>query len=128
MRDESVFGFAVLILVFVSIISGKARNIGVSNFSEWMFQKILPEATIIPAVNQIELHVYNPQHNLLAYLKSKGIVAQAYSPLGSSDSPLLKDELVLELAKKYNVDAAQVLIGYLGECILLSLKKANERG
>lgn len=92
-----------------------------------MLQKILPYATIKPAVNQIELHIYNPQHNLLAYLKSEGIVAQAYSPLGSTDSPLLKDELVLELAKKYNVDPAQVLIGYLGKSISLS-KKANKKG
>ncbi|KAF8317655.1 Aldo/keto reductase [Clavulina sp. PMI_390] len=106
------------------LASGKARNIGVSNCSEWMLQKILPYATIKPAVNQVELHIYNPQHNLLGYLKSEGIVAQAYSPLGSTDSPLMKDELVVELAEKYNAEPAQVLIGYLAAKDIVVLPKS----
>lgn len=91
-----------------------------SNFSEYSFRKILPTAEIKPVVNQIELHIYNPQHNLLAFMKSEGIVPQAYSPLGSAGGPLLKDELVLELAKKHNVEPAQVLIGYLGMYLYLN--------
>jgi len=103
--------------------SGRAKNIGVSNFSEYTLGKILPTATIKPVVNQIELHIYNPQHNLLTYLKSEGIVAQAYSPLGSTNSPILKDELVVELAKKHNVEPAQVLIGYLAAKDIVVLPK-----
>jgi len=68
---------------------------------------------VIPAVNQLELHVYNPQHKLLAYLKSKGIVPQAYSPLGSVNSPLLTDEVVVEIATKHSLQPADVLLGYL---------------
>jgi glycerol 2-dehydrogenase (NADP+) len=91
---------------------GKAKAIGVSNFSEVKLQEILPHAEIKPAVDQLELHPYNPQHNLLKYLKSEGIVAEAYSPLGSTNSPLLKDEVVAEIAQKHNANAAQVLIGW----------------
>ncbi|TFY70350.1 hypothetical protein EVG20_g2661 [Dentipellis fragilis] len=92
---------------------GKVRSIGVSNFSERKLEEILPTAEIIPAVNQIELHLYNPQHRLISYLKEKGIVPQAYSPLGSTNSPLMKDEVVLELATRYGVSPADVLLGYL---------------
>lgn len=92
---------------------GKVKSIGVSNFSEAKLEEILPTAEVIPAVNQLELHVYNPQHKLLEYLKSKGIVAQAYSPLGSTNSPLLTDEEVNKIAEKHALQPADVLLGYL---------------
>ncbi|KAF8069235.1 NADP-dependent oxidoreductase domain-containing protein [Lyophyllum atratum] len=92
---------------------GKVKAIGVSNFSEAKLEEILPTAEILPAVNQLELHVYNPQHKFVAYLKDKGIVPQAYSPLGSTNSPLLTDDKVMEIAKKHSLSASDVLIGYL---------------
>jgi glycerol 2-dehydrogenase (NADP+) len=91
---------------------GKAKHIGVSNFSEYTLSKILPFATIKPVVNQIELHPYLPQFKLVEYLKSEGIVPQAYSPLGSTNTPILKDEVIVELAKKYDVQPAQIVIGW----------------
>lgn len=65
---------------------GKVKAIGVSNFSQMKLEEILPHAEIRPAVDQLELHLYNPQHNLLKFLKSQGIVPQAYSPLGYARS------------------------------------------
>jgi glycerol 2-dehydrogenase (NADP+) len=92
---------------------GKVRSIGVSNFSELMLEEILPTAEIVPAVDQLELHVYNPQNKLLKYLKSKGIVPQAYSPFGSTGGPLLADDQVAEIAKKHSLSSSDVLLGYL---------------
>ncbi|KAG0695372.1 NADP-dependent oxidoreductase domain-containing protein [Suillus ampliporus] len=90
---------------------GKVKAIGVSNFSQMMLEKILPTAEIIPA---IELHLYNPELKLIDYLKSKKIVPQAYSPLGSTDSPLLADERATEIAKKRGLKStSDVLLGYL---------------
>ena len=63
---------------------------------------------------QLELHIYNPSHNLLNFLRSKNIVAQAYSPLGSTNSPLLTDETATSLAEKYNLKVSDILLGYLG--------------
>jgi len=104
--------------------AGKAKLIGVSNASEYKLAEILPTATIRPAVNQLELHVYNPQHNLIAYLKKEGIVPQAYSPLGSTNSPLLQDPVVLEIAKEHGVEPAQVLIGWLVTKGIVALPKS----
>ncbi|KAG9309997.1 NADP-dependent oxidoreductase domain-containing protein [Chiua virens] len=91
----------------------KVKSIGASNFSQTMLEKILPIAETIPAVNQLELHLYNPQLKLLDYLKSKSIVPQAYSPLGSTNSPLLDDEVATEIANKYDLKTTDVLLGYL---------------
>ncbi|THH09677.1 hypothetical protein EW145_g1850 [Phellinidium pouzarii] len=103
---------------------GKVKSIGVSNFSEEKLEQILPTATIAPAVDQLELHLYNPQHKLLAYLKSKGIVPQAYSPLGSTGTPLFSDELVVELAAKYNAEPAHILLAYLVKKDIVILPKS----
>ncbi|KAK2461120.1 hypothetical protein APHAL10511_006647 [Amanita phalloides] len=92
---------------------GKVRSIGISNFSQTKIEYLLTTAEIVPAVNQLELHVYNPQHKLRAYLKSKNIISQAYSPLGSSNAPLLSDDDVCEIATKRGLQPAEVLLGYL---------------
>ncbi|CEQ39029.1 SPOSA6832_00515, partial [Sporobolomyces salmonicolor] len=92
--------------------TGLVKAIGVSNFSEAYVEELLKTAKITPACNQIELHPYLPQHKLLKYLASKNIIAQAYSPLGSTDSPLLKDEEIQKIAEKYGVSVGTVLISY----------------
>jgi len=100
------------------VASGKVKSIGVSNFSELKLNEILPEATIAPTINQLELHVYNPQKKLLAFMAEKGISAQAYSPLGSTDSSLFKDEVVLEVANGHGVEPSAILLAYLSESCL----------
>ena len=95
------------------LAKGKVRAIGVSNFSERVLeQEILPYATVVPAVDQVELHLYNPQHKFISYLKSKGIVPQAYSPLGSTGASLLNDEVAVEIAGKHGLAPVGVLLGW----------------
>ena len=57
--------------------------------------------------------MYNPQHKFVAYLRSKGITPQAYSPLGSTGSPLLKDETACAIAAAHGLQPADVLLGWL---------------
>ena len=105
--------------------TGKVRSIGVSNFSERVLeQEILPYATVVPAVDQVELHLYNPQHKFISYLKSKGIVPQAYSPLGSTNSPLLNDETAAAIAAKHELKPSDVLLGYLVSKGIVTLPKS----
>ena len=94
--------------------SGKVKAIGVSNFSVPYLEKLLSEATIVPAANQIENHPYLPQQEIVDFCKEKGILVQAYSPLGSTGSPLFQEEGVQEVAKKHNVGPGTVLISYQG--------------
>lgn len=64
--------------------SGKVRAIGVSNCGIPLLEHLLKTAKIVPAVNQIELHPYNPSHDVKKFCDEKGILLEAYSPLGSN--------------------------------------------
>ena len=90
----------------------KVKAIGVCNYSVKYLEKLLKVATITPAVNQIENHPLCPQQEVYNFCKEKGIHITAYSPLGSTGSPLFKDEAVLEVAKKHSVGPAVVLLSY----------------
>jgi glycerol 2-dehydrogenase (NADP+) len=94
--------------------SGKVRAIGVSNFTLKKLQKVFdhPEFKIVPAVNQIEAHPLLKQQELFEFLNKHNILIEAYSPLGSTNSPLFKNKTINEIATKNNVEPAQVLISW----------------
>jgi len=96
---------------------GLVRAIGVANFTGAMLLDLLSYAKIKPAVNQIELHPYNPQTRLVEYCQLNDIVVTAYSPLGSPGTAagrpvpsLFKDETVAALASRYGKTPAQILL------------------
>ncbi|KAI7905138.1 NADP-dependent oxidoreductase domain-containing protein [Cokeromyces recurvatus] len=95
---------------------GKARSIGVSNFTIPMLEDLLSKCDIPPAVNQVEIHPALPQEELLAYCKSKNIVLTAYSPLGNPGYrgafKTMEEPIIFELAKKYNKTPVQILLNW----------------
>ncbi|OCK75382.1 Aldo/keto reductase [Lepidopterella palustris CBS 459.81] len=90
----------------------KVRAIGVANYSVPYLEELLPHTRITPAVNQIENHPYLPQQEIVDFCKGKGIHVTAYSPFGSTGSPMMKEEGVLEVAKKHSVQPGTVLLSY----------------
>ncbi|KAJ5747568.1 uncharacterized protein N7511_009264 [Penicillium nucicola] len=92
--------------------TGKVKAIGVSNHSVPYLEKLLPEATIVPAVNQIENHPSLPQQEIVDFCKQKGIHITAYSPLGSTGSPLFTAEPIVSVANKRGVTPATVLLSW----------------
>lgn len=98
--------------------SGKARSIGVSNFTRGRLEKLLQTARIRPAVNQIEAHPYLQQRELLEWHRQQGIVVQAYSPTGNNiygrPKPL-DDPVVLEVAARVGRTPAQVLVQWAAQ-------------
>lgn len=66
------------------LVGPKCRGIGVSNFSQKTIDELLahPDVKVVPAVNQVELHVFNPSLKLVPYHKEKGIVTMSWSTLG----------------------------------------------
>jgi methylglyoxal/glyoxal reductase len=87
---------------------GKARAIGVSNYSIRELNELLEKSDIVPAVNQVEFHPFLYQEELLRFCKNNNIQLEAYSPL--TRGKRLNHPKILELAKKYNKTPAQVLI------------------
>ncbi|KAF5381726.1 hypothetical protein D9615_005473 [Tricholomella constricta] len=90
--------------------SGKARSIGVSNFSIKTLTTLLQHARIVPAVNQVEAHPCLPQHSLLAFCSAHGILLTAYAPVGKHT--YAADEDIVRIAKSNNVTEAQVLLSW----------------
>lgn len=98
------------------------RYIGVSNFSAHKLQQLLDQARIKPAMNQVELHPYLQQSDLLGFCMDNHIHVTAYSPLGSSDRPdgmkaedepvLLEDPAIATLAEQHDASPAQILIAW----------------
>jgi diketogulonate reductase-like aldo/keto reductase len=88
--------------------SGKAKAIGVSNYTIQHLEEMKTYMHIPPAVNQVEFHPFLYQKELLEYCKKQAIVLEAYSPLAKGRK--LDDERVGALAKKYSKSNAQILI------------------
>src|SRR4051794_28048137 len=88
---------------------GRARSIGVSNFQISHLQRLLAEGTVVPAVNQVELHPYLTQDVLRAFDAEHGIVTEGWSPLGRGGD-LLGERTVVGIAQKYALTPAQVVL------------------
>ena len=94
------------------IPTGKVKAIGVCNYSVRNLEELLPTTKISPAVNQIENHPYLPQQEIVDFCQSKGIHVTAYSPFGSTGSPIFKEEGVATVAHNHGVSAGCVLLSY----------------
>ncbi|MFD9570065.1 aldo/keto reductase [Streptomyces sp. NPDC059982] len=89
--------------------SGRAKAVGVSNFRPADLDRLAAESALVPAVNQIELHPLFPQEELRALHAARGIVTEAWSPLGQGKE-LLTLPAVAAVAAKHGRSAAQVVL------------------
>ena len=101
--------------------SGKARAIGVSNFSKAQMERLVKESSIMPAAHQIELHPYLQQPSFVAWHHEKGIHVQQYSPFGNQNEiyskgqnmdKLIDDSTLVEIGKKYGKTGPQVALAW----------------
>lgn len=88
---------------------GAARAIGVSNFNVEHLERIIADTRVAPALNQVELHPGLPQPQLCRYHQSKGIVTEAWSPIGQGKG-LLDDPVVGKIAAAHDVSPAQAVL------------------
>ena len=96
---------------------GLAADIGVSNWTGALLIDMFSFAEILPAVNQIELHPYLQQPDLVRYCQDNEVAVVAFSPLCSPGRPfpggrrdLLENEMLQEIAKKHSRSPAQVAL------------------
>jgi diketogulonate reductase-like aldo/keto reductase len=111
-----------------SLLSGgKVKAIGVSNYSKKYLEQLLSEVNTVPAVNQIENHPLLPQQEIVDFCKEHGIIVTAYSPLGSTGSPLMKDKHVVELAEENNTTPGSVLLSYHGKLAIIAKDASSHK-
>ncbi len=88
---------------------GLVETIGVSNFNADHLKRIVDETGVRPAVNQLEIHPYFPQQEMLEINESYGINTQAWSPLGKRATPH-QEQTVVDIANDLGVTPAQVVL------------------
>jgi len=105
----------------IALPKEKVLNIGISNFSPAQLTEIIAKTGVTPFAHQMELHPYLPQSTWIATHKSLGISVTAYSPLGGTNPiyhpgketpPLLKNDVLLEIAGKTHCTPAQVALAW----------------
>lgn len=90
--------------------SGKVRAIGVSNFHQHHLESLMEKATIVPAVNQIEVHPLFTQEPLRQYCESIGTKVMAYTPLGRMHDVLLKSKNLRIIAAQRKKTVPQIIL------------------
>lgn len=88
---------------------GRAKAIGVSNFTVAALERVVEETEVVPAVNQIELHPYLSQEGLRATHAEHGVSTEAWAPLGQGKG-LLNDPVLADLARKHGRTSAQLVL------------------
>ena len=88
--------------------NGRCRAVGVSNFTVSHLSELLARCEVVPAINQVELHPFLYQRELIEFCRSKGVAVEAYSPLAKAQK--LDDPALVRLAAKYKKTPAQILI------------------
>jgi len=101
----------------------QVRAVGVSNYTITHLEELLHETNVKPLVNQVELHVYLQQPELLEFCRKHDIVVEAYSPLAHGHGI---DNIVLRrVAKKYGKTPAQVMLRWCIEVGTVPLPKST---
>lgn len=111
-RDEDAYS-----AMEQAVKAGKVRSIGLSNYYEKEFERIMKGASITPAVVQNETHPYNQWRELKKFFDRHGTVLESWYPLGGRDrygrsgfAMLAADPVIVDLAKKHGKSTAQIIL------------------
>lgn len=104
---------------------GRVRSIGVSNYTVRHLEELLANCRVRPAVNQVELHVYLQQPELIAYCRANGITVQAYSPLVHGEG--MDNPVLLNIGLKYGKTPAQVMLRWCLDAGTVPLPKSTHK-
>lgn len=107
--------------------AGRTRAIGVSNFQQRHLGELLANASVVPAVDQVEFSPFLYQRELLAFCREHGIQLEAYSPL--TRGRRLREPALVAIAERYRKTTAQVLIRWAlqHELVVIPKSVARER-
>lgn len=103
--------------------SGKAKAIGVSNYTIQHLKELLTECDEKPVVNQVELHVFLQQPELVKFCRENEIAVEAYSPLAHGYD--MTNETLVGIAKKHNRSVAQVMIRWCIDNGFITIPKST---
>lgn len=107
-----------------AVEEGRVKSIGVSNYGPKHIEELMKYARIKPVVNQVELHPWCQQRDIVAACKKYDIVVQAYTPLTRARK--FDDPTLVEIASKFGKDPAQILVRWGLQKDLVTLPKSEK--
>ena len=107
LRDEYVASWLVLEELHRE---GLAKAIGVSNFEPEHLERVLEEGSIVPAINQVELHPAFQQRKLRAFQEPRGIITEAWGPLGQGKYDLAELPGLQDIAESQGKSIQQIVL------------------
>lgn len=103
---------------------GKIKAIGVSNFYPGRLVDFIMNVDVVPAVNQVETHVFNQQVEANEVMKEYGVQIQSWGPFAEGKNDFFTNEVLVEIAKKYEKSVAQVGLRYLIQRNIIVIPKS----
>ncbi|CAG2109461.1 unnamed protein product [Medioppia subpectinata] len=93
--------------------AGLVKSIGVSNFNVNQLCRLMRQCQIKPVVNQLEIHPYLAEVELVRFCQRMGIRVEAYSPLAKANQTLLNEPILVKIGQRFNKTPAQVIMRWL---------------
>ena len=106
--------------------TGKIRAIGISNFNKNQYLNFIKSCGTIPAVNQVECHVFYRQEGLQKVLEEKGTHMQAWSPFACAKNNFFNNPVLKEIGEKYGKTTGQVGLKYLVQAGVSVIPKSSK--
>ncbi|CAD0053857.1 unnamed protein product, partial [Aureobasidium pullulans] len=113
------------------LVGPRCRAIGVSNFAQTTLDELLPRCRVVPVVNQVELHAFNPNHKLVPYCESKGIHVMSWSTMGGEregEANLIHThELFKTMAKEHQCSTGVVSLSWATQRGVTVIPKSSSK-
>lgn len=104
---------------------GKVKAIGVDNFTQEKLADLIFFKDTVPMVNYVETNVLYQRESDLKYMQSKSVQMAAWSPFGAGKSNVLHNDVIVDMAKRYNVKPTQIVLRWLFQRGIVSLSKGT---
>lgn len=107
------------------LAGGRVKAIGVSNHTVRQLEELFRAGTVVPAVNQVELHPHFPQNELVDFCVKQGIAVTAWSPLGGKDADLRDNPVLQKIAAAHGKTTSQVMLRWGIQRSLITIPKSS---
>ncbi|MEH7545244.1 aldo/keto reductase [Neobacillus vireti] len=103
---------------------GKIRAIGVSNFYPDRLIDLILHNEVVPAVNQVETHVFNQQIESHNFMKENNVQIESWGPFAEGKNKMFQNEILISIAEKHNKSVAQVVLRWLTQRGVVAIPKS----
>lgn len=106
---------------------GKVKAIGVSNFHPDRIADLIANSRFTPAINQIETHPFHQQVETQKFLIDNNVQIESWGPFAEGKNDIFNNEVLKEIAKKYNKSVAQVILNWLTSRNIIVIPKSVKK-